>query len=94
MPRVPLLPAAAAALSALPAHAAVCASCDLVPCGHCQQGCPPSHDGCGKGTSRNACPNRNKGYWPPSCLPPASPPPPTPTTSFCSEAGWAQAWSD
>merc|ERR1712166_497321 len=60
-----------------------CASCDLVPCGYCQQGCPGSPcsyessvDKAGK-TSRNWCDNSNFGEYPPACR--AAPPIAAPT---------------
>merc|ERR1712195_337518 len=50
-----------------------CASCDQVPCGHCQDGCPGSDcspvysmDKPGS-TSRNWCANNNAGLVPPQC---------------------------
>merc|ERR1712195_74335 len=63
-----------------------CASCDQVPCGHCQGGCPgsdctpdyPMMDKPGS-TSRNWCANNNAGIVPPQCRPEASTPTPTPT---------------
>jgi len=50
-----------------------CASCDSVPCGYCQEGCPPSsctyQGGVDKvgATSRNECPNSNLGELPTKC---------------------------
>merc|ERR1712195_444051 len=63
-----------------------CASCDQVPCGHCQDGCPgsdctpdyPMMDKPGS-TSRNGCANNNAGLVPSQCRPEASTPTPTPT---------------
>merc|ERR1712195_337285 len=62
-----------------------CESCDQVPCGHCQDGCPGSDctpvysmDKPGS-TSRNWCANNNAGIVPPQCRPEASTPTPTPT---------------
>merc|ERR1712166_899335 len=63
-----------------------CASCDQVPCGHCQDGCPgsdctpdyPMMDKPGS-TSRNWCANNNAGIVPPQCRPEASTPTPAPT---------------
>merc|ERR1712195_224129 len=63
-----------------------CASCDQVPCGHCQDGCPgsdctpdyPMMDKPGS-TSRNWCANNNAGLVPSQCRPEASTPTPTPT---------------
>merc|ERR1712166_689825 len=63
-----------------------CASCDQVPCGHCQDGCPgsdctpdyPMMDKPGS-TSRNWCANNNAGIVPSQCRPEASTPTPTPT---------------
>merc|ERR1712195_312979 len=62
-----------------------CESCDQVPCGHCQDGCPGSDctpvysmDKPGS-TSRNWCANNNAGIVPPQCRPEASTLTPTPT---------------
>merc|ERR1712166_447722 len=63
-----------------------CASCDQVPGGFCQDGCPGSD--CTAeypmvdkpdSTSRNWCANNNAGIVPPQCRPEASTPTPTPT---------------
>ena len=62
-----------------------CASCDLVPCGLCQDGCPPSActydqpavDVVGA-TSRNGCVNGNAGQVPPRCRAPSPTPAPVP----------------
>merc|ERR1712166_1454789 len=63
-----------------------CASCEQVPCGHCQEGCSGSD--CTAeypmvdkpdSTSRNWCANNNAGIVPPQCRPEASTPTPTPT---------------
>merc|ERR1712166_577757 len=62
-----------------------CASCDQVPCGFCQDGCPGSECTAGypmdkpESTSRNWCANNNAGIVPPQCRPEASTPTPTPT---------------
>merc|ERR1712195_308223 len=62
-----------------------CASCEQVPCGHCQEGCPGSECTAGypmdkpESTSRNWCANNNAGIVPPQCRPEASTPTPTPT---------------
>ena len=50
-----------------------CTSCDKVPCGYCQDGCPPSpcapEEGSARptATSRNGCANNNAGQYPPHC---------------------------
>merc|ERR1712195_4703 len=62
-----------------------CESCDQVPCGHCQDGCPGSD--CTPlysmdkpdSLSRNWCANNNAGIVPPQCRPEASTPTPIPT---------------
>merc|ERR1712195_471142 len=52
-----------------------CASCEQVPCGHCQEGCPGSECTAGypmdkpESTSRNWCANNNAGQIPPQCRP-------------------------
>merc|ERR1712195_470530 len=62
-----------------------CASCEQVPCGHCQEGCSGSECTAGypmdkpDSTSRNWCANNNAGIVPPQCRPEASTPTPTPT---------------
>merc|ERR1712195_153112 len=62
-----------------------CASCDQVPCGHCQDGCPGSSctaeysmDKPGS-TSRNSCANNNAGLVPSQCRSEPATPTPTPT---------------
>merc|ERR1712166_532049 len=72
-----------------------CASCDLVPCGYCQEGCAPSS--CtyespvdkSSSTDRNGC-GINNGIWnqgsvPPNCR--TGPPPPPPPNSESSGTG-------
>jgi hypothetical protein len=76
-----------------------CASCDQVDCGGCQEGCEPSSNGCDPSqtgaSSRNGCPNKNKGCHPAGCTIPAPPAPPLPPGgSLCGAAGWRQVWSD
>ena len=48
-----------------------CANCDDVPCGQCQEGCPPSLNGCDPRTpgmsSRNGCSHNNSGSHPSGC---------------------------
>merc|ERR1712195_116518 len=62
-----------------------CASCDQVPCGFCQDGCPGSDCTADypmdkpDSTSRNWCANNNAGIVPPQCRPEASTPTPNPT---------------
>lgn len=81
-----------------------CDSCDLVPCGQCQEDCAPTI--CDGGDSKNWCSNDNKGHFPTSCLetttlPPAPAPPPPqagiavvdfskPTSLFC----WSMVLTD
>merc|ERR1712195_198821 len=62
-----------------------CSSCDQVPCGFCQDGCPGSDctadysmDKPGS-TSRNWCANINAGLVPPQCRSEPATPTPTPT---------------
>merc|ERR1712166_939911 len=64
-----------------------CASCDQVPCGHCQDGCPGSSctaeysmDKPGS-TSRNSCANNNAGLVPSQCRSEPATPTPTPTAT-------------
>jgi licheninase len=75
-----------------------CPSCDQVPCGQCQEGCPQSSNGCNEpsATSRNGCNNGNKGCHPNGCSNPDPPTPPlSPGASFCDDsAGWKRVWSD
>ena len=62
-----------------------CVSCDLVPCGLCQDGCPPMDctydqpavDRMGS-TSRNGCANANAGLVPANCRAPSPTPAPVP----------------
>ena len=44
-----------------------CSSCELVPCGECQHGCPTSLCSANGATSRNGCVNNNDGRSPTSC---------------------------
>ena len=48
-----------------------CESCDWVPCGMCQEGCTVSSNGCDPtapgASSRNGCPNNNRGSHPDGC---------------------------
>merc|ERR1711865_420743 len=59
-----------------------CATCDLVPCGFCQEGCLPSscttkYDVIKNGKlSRNTCSDGNRGEVPPNCRPGSPTPPP------------------
>ena len=59
-----------------------CADCDDVPCGQCQEGCPPSSNGCDPRTpgmsSRNGCPHNNSGSHPSGCTIPDPPIAPLP----------------
>merc|ERR1711865_1265207 len=64
-----------------------CATCDLVPCGFCQEGCLPSsctskYDVIKNGKlSRNDCSDDgvpNRGEVPPNCRPDSPTPPPAP----------------
>eukprot|EP01052_Picozoa_sp_SAG31_P036133 SAG31_NODE_4465_length_3209_cov_4.435691_2_plen_144_part_00 len=77
-----------------------CPSCDLVPCGECQEGCSISFDGCSNissATSRNGCPAGNRGEHPTGCSKPdpdAPHQPITPGSSFCGAPGWQQVWAD
>ena len=50
-----------------------CSSCDLVPCGQCQQGCSNSLCSGNGGTSKNGCANNNDGRFPTSCDEPFAP---------------------
>ena len=74
MPSVPWSPSTSSAPSFVPSPRG-CISCTLVPCGHCQEGCPFStceyesdFDIPGK-TSRNGCPSNNAGQFPSGCRP-------------------------
>ena len=44
-----------------------CSSCDLVPCGQCQQGCHESLCSGNGAESRNGCDNNNAGWFPATC---------------------------
>ena len=46
---------------------AACSSCDLVPCGQCQQGCQHSLCSSNGATSKNGCANKNHARLPTSC---------------------------
>ena len=68
-----------------------CPSCDQVPCGSCQEGCPRSTAGCEPPFShtRNGCQDGNKGQHPRGCTVPRPPAPPlAPGESFCGMVGW------
>ena len=75
-----------------------CPSCEQVPCGTCQEGCPRSTDGCEPPFShtRNGCKDGNKGQHPSGCtIPHASPAPPLPSgASLCGAAGWTPVFAD
>ena len=75
-----------------------CASCELVPCGECQDGCPRSSQGCDPASgasSRNGCRDGNAGCHPSGCTVPSPPTPPLPVgSSLCDEPGWARVFSD
>ena len=91
--------------SALPSPAAArlrpvadCASCELVPCGQCQEGCPRSSRDCdplGGASSRNGCKAGNAGCHPGGCTIPSPPAPPLPAGhSLCDEQGWTRVFAD
>ena len=81
-----------------------CPSCDLVPCGQCQEGCLISFNGCPNplpnhpgANSRNGCKAGNKGEHPTGCSKPDPDAPLRPLphgSSFCGESGWRQVWTD
>lgn len=74
-----------------------CPSCDQVPCGSCQEGCPRSTAGCEPPFShtRNGCQDGNKGQHPRGCTVPRPPAPPlAPGESFCGMVGWEATFAD